>query len=406
MSANRNMMATATAIVFFDAVGAGIVAPFIPFLALDLGAQPVMAAQLVAVYSLAGLIFATPIGAFSDRWGRRRVVVATLTLSAAAYLGMLVATSLLTLFVLRAAEGALTGRSSALQALVTDNATAHGHAARLGTLTSVVAIGSASSPIFAAGVAFLTPDPGLQYRLVLGLSATICALNALAARLVLADGRPVQHPSAAPSAGRREIVVGTAGYLLLTILSSYGFGVLFSITALFGHARFQWGPLETAGVMLVAAAGIGVSRFALGPRLRRRFGFAGPAMAALAAMGVALGGAGLARSPALFLGSCGAFALAYGVIAVLTISEVSRTAPDHHRGFMLGVNNAASWLAMVVSASLSGLLFQFAGPAAPYAAGAAAMLLGLAAWVCGRAASRGAILTNDRLEGGADRIGG
>ena len=72
MTIRRASLGTLFLTVFLDLVGFGLIIPFLPSMARDLGASDFTAAALAACYSLMQFI-AVPIwGRISDRVGRRR----------------------------------------------------------------------------------------------------------------------------------------------------------------------------------------------------------------------------------------------------------------------------------------------------------------------------------------------
>lgn len=68
--------ATALALtMFIEAVGYGVVAPTLPFLARDAGAGEAQIGFLVGLYAAVGLIAGIPFGALANRYGRRTLVL-------------------------------------------------------------------------------------------------------------------------------------------------------------------------------------------------------------------------------------------------------------------------------------------------------------------------------------------
>jgi hypothetical protein len=76
----------------------------------------------------------------------------------------------------------------------------------------------------------------------------------------------------------------------------------------------------------------------------------------------------------------GHMALTQGLLAAL----VAATAPGDLRGTAFGVFNLASGVALLVASALAGALWDLAGPAATFAAGAVFGALALAAWLLAR----------------------
>src|SRR5574341_184297 len=75
--------------VFIDLIGFGIVLPLLPFYASVFSATPVQIGLLYSIYSLAQLIFSPIWGGFSDRVGRRPIMLLTTLADRAKGMGLI-----------------------------------------------------------------------------------------------------------------------------------------------------------------------------------------------------------------------------------------------------------------------------------------------------------------------------
>ena len=82
---------------FVDMVGLTMILPLLPFYATKLGASATWVGVLVSAFSVAQLVVAPLWGRFSDRYGRRPVILAGLLLTACAYVIFAFAGSVLVL---------------------------------------------------------------------------------------------------------------------------------------------------------------------------------------------------------------------------------------------------------------------------------------------------------------------
>ncbi len=108
--------------VFLDLLGFGIVLPLMPLYALDprFAASPAQIGWLMAIYSIMQFIFAPLWGRYSDRIGRRPVLIIGLFGSCLSYLVYGLAGSLTMLFVGRAVAGIMGANISVAQAAMAD----------------------------------------------------------------------------------------------------------------------------------------------------------------------------------------------------------------------------------------------------------------------------------------------
>lgn len=93
------------AAMFLEAVGYGIAAPTLPFIALELGANEFETGLVFGLYALVGVVLVIPLGLLADRFGRRILIYIGLGALAIGSLGFAQATSLSMLYVTRLVQG-------------------------------------------------------------------------------------------------------------------------------------------------------------------------------------------------------------------------------------------------------------------------------------------------------------
>src|ERR1700694_4411645 len=106
--------------IFVNLVGFGIIIPLLPFYAETFGASPLSIGLLFAVFSLCQLVASPVLGDWSDRYGRRPVLILSLAGTVVSFVMMAVATSLTILFVARIVDGLSGGNISTARAYVAD----------------------------------------------------------------------------------------------------------------------------------------------------------------------------------------------------------------------------------------------------------------------------------------------
>lgn len=132
--------------VVLDLVGFGIVIPLLPFYAEEHGATPVQVTLLMAVYSLAQFLCAPLWGQWSDRVGRRPVMLASIACTALALAAFAASTTLWMLFLCRALHGAMTANVSTAQACMADLTSREDRAAGMGLVGAAFGLGFTVGP--------------------------------------------------------------------------------------------------------------------------------------------------------------------------------------------------------------------------------------------------------------------
>lgn len=142
----KGALATVFLVVLIDLIGFGIVLPLLPFYASQFHASPIAIGLLYSVYSFAQLIFSPIWGSFSDRIGRRPIMLMSTLGASFAYLLFAFSNSLWVLFLSRLLAGVMGGNISTAQAYVADVTTHEERAKGMGLIGAAFGIGFVLGP--------------------------------------------------------------------------------------------------------------------------------------------------------------------------------------------------------------------------------------------------------------------
>lgn len=148
----QKALATVFAVVLVDLLGFGLVLPLLPFYAGKFEASPVEIGLLYSVYSLAQLIFSPLWGSWSDKVGRRPVMLISTFGGIIAYIWFGLAGSLAALFLSRLMAGIMGGNLGAAQAYIADITTPEKRASGMALIGAAFGIGFVMGPAIAAGL--------------------------------------------------------------------------------------------------------------------------------------------------------------------------------------------------------------------------------------------------------------
>ncbi|RME25196.1 MAG: MFS transporter [Deltaproteobacteria bacterium] len=384
--------------VFLDLLGFGLVIPLLTFYAEDFGATPVQVTLLMAVYSLAQLVFAPLWGSMSDRIGRRPVLLVSIAASAVFLAGFAAAPSLLLLFVFRTLHGACAANVSTAQAAVADLTTPEKRAAGMGLIGASFGIGFTLGPWMGGELA------RYGYAVPIWVAAGLSAVNFLLALVLLPETRKPGQQSerhVRTLDPRRFIevarhpVVGLC--VVLTFVMTVAFALMESSFTLFAeHVRHLDAPtvgryFGVAGLVMVFVQG------GLIGRLVKRFGEVPLVPVGLGLLAVGLALLPFAPPPVLMVSVFVIIAIGQGISTPSLQALISKgTSPDE-QGFVMGTNQSMSALGRVIGPAMSGVIFQHLGPPMPFLLAAGllflALLLSIPAlrrWRAGRAAAAAA----------------
>ena len=157
---SRSALTSLFILVFLDNLGYAIVVPYLYFFVQSLGGSALLYGVLLASYSLMSFIFTPLVARLSDRYGRRKILLAALAVSSFSYFVFGTAHALWLLFVGRMLSGTTAATVPVAQAYVADITTPNQRLRYLGLLGAAAgiafilgpAIGGVLSSLFSYGV--------------------------------------------------------------------------------------------------------------------------------------------------------------------------------------------------------------------------------------------------------------
>jgi len=218
--------------VFLDLLGFGLVIPFLPGLARDLGAGDFVATLPGAAYSLMQFLFIPVWGRLSDRVGRRPVLLWSIAASAVGMAMLGLGNSLAWLFVARLWSGVATANIAVAQAYIADVTTPETRARGMGLIGMAFGLGFIFGPAV-GGALSRYPVPGLAQvgALPALVAAGLSTLNLLLALRTLPESLP---PAARGRRVRRAVPLDLVAFRA-AVQKNWDPG----LTVQDGHGTFQ-----------------------------------------------------------------------------------------------------------------------------------------------------------------------
>lgn len=359
-------LAIVAATVVVDLIGFGIVLPVLPLWAERFGASPVEIGLLTAVYSFVQFLVAPLWGRASDRWGRRPIILISLAGSAVAALIVGLAGTLLVLFLARILHGAAGASYVAAQAYVADVTTPSERARGMGIIGAAFGVGFVLGPAIGA-LAATVGGASTPFFVASGLAA----LNLVVAWFRLPESRRPGAPSARHARfaflGRALTSRALAPLVLISFVGTFAFVAMESTFALFGEARFDYGPAEVALLFAYIGLAAAASQGALVGRLVARFGEYGVMVTGLAGTAVGMAVMAVAEGLPVLLVGLAIVGLASGLVFATITALVSLAASEEDQGGALGVLASSGSLARIAGPLVATALFQEVGIASPLA---------------------------------------
>ncbi|HVC20097.1 MAG TPA: MFS transporter [Vicinamibacterales bacterium] len=319
--------------VFVNLIGFGIIIPLLPFYAQTFGASPLAVGLLFAAYSLSQLIAAPALGDFSDRWGRRPILIFSLLGTVVSFVMLALAQSLWLLFLARVVDGLSGGNISTARAYIADITEAEDRAKAYGLIGAAFGLGFILGPALGGLFARISYTAPIWVAAGLTLVATGLAWFWLPETVHKGKAGGLSPFRVLPEALKRP---GLRLLLGADFLYWFSFAVYQTTFALFGAMRFHFDASMT-GYLLAGfgAIGVVVQVGLVGPVVKR-FGERWTLIAGLVCGALGLASAAWAPSTLAFAFTLIPAAVGVGLCNPSLSSLLSRAAHAEEQGRVQG----------------------------------------------------------------------
>lgn len=381
--------------LLLDTLGFGLIIPVAPRLVQQLeGWTEQQAAPYVgllsATYAVMQFLFAPVLGALSDHFGRRPVILVSLFGSGLDYFAMALAPTLWVLFITRAINGLSGASFSVANAYIADVTSPSKRAAAFGMVGAAFGVGFMLGPLLGGVLG------SVDLRLPFVAAGAVTMLNWLYGYFVLPESlsaenrtrlsaRRMNPVAVFAGLGRYPLVAGLAGAFFFSHVAQFG---LHATWVLYTGLRFGWSAFDVGFSLFMVGACAAVVQAGLAGRI---IGAIGEGRALLIGMGIAAAafvGYGTATEGWMILviiavGSLG------GIAQPAAQSMITRTVGPSEQGRTQGALAGLQNIANIAGPIIGTTVFAYftsahaplALPGASFLVGAGLLALGLAtAW--------------------------
>ncbi len=355
-------------------MGAGILVPVIPFVVQPFRTDALTVGLLALAFSAAQFLASPFLGVWSDRKGRRPVLLLCLLGTGAGYFLFGAAGSLTLLFFARLMAGFAGGSITTAQAYIADVSEPRDRAKNFGLIGAAFGLGFILGPAMGGALSKVSLSAPAY------ASGCLSLLTFTVACFLLKESLPPETRNAG-NLGWHDVnpfvqirgALGRTGFreLMLAVFAlNFGMAGLQTNFAVFTHARFGLDAAHNA--ILFAYLGV-VASLTQGVLLRKLAARAGEArLAIFGAVAFGVGFAVLAASWAVWMLylSVTFTALGYGLAGPALTGLVSRRAQASEQGVLLGTAQSVASLTRVIGPVWAGAVFDHLGSGAPYWTGA------------------------------------
>lgn len=342
--------------VMLDAAGMGLIMPVLPELLRGFsGGGTISDAAVIGgwlAFSYAGMQFlcAPALGALSDRFGRRPVLLLSMAAMAADYAVMAVTGSLVALFAARAMSGAAGATMSAARSWIADGSPPADRARRFGRMGAAMGLGFALGPALGGFLGELGPRAPFWAAAALAAGNLALGYVALPESLAPEKRRAFAWRGADPfrALRRAALLPGLGALLLVAFLYDVGVHAYPAVWSFVSIEAWDWSPAQIGlSLTVYGVLSGGAQAFLVAPAIRI-FGERRAVLIAFAADALGAIGVGLATDGWMvyvLMPLMGASAIAHPALH----SMISARAPDGRQGEIQGVLASLMGVAAVVS---------------------------------------------------------
>ncbi len=341
-------------VVLIDMLAVGIIVPVLPALVGQFTTDPSQQAWWYGVvagaYAVSQFMASPLLGALSDRYGRRPVLLLGFCGVALNFFTTAMASALWMLVASRIVGGAMQANAAVANAYVADITAPQDRAKRFGMLGAMFGIGFILGPVLGGVLG------GIDLRWPFFVSGVLALANLVYGYFVLPESLPAQRrrkvewSRANPLSSLRQLAALKGVGALVGVLAFAGLAQfsLYTVWVLYGSFRFGWGPTENGWSLFAVGVVSAVVQGALLGRLLKRFTPQRLAVAGLVSSVLAFTAWGLATEPWMMYAVIFANVLGSAVAASLQ-GLVSSAADEKTQGQTMGAVSSLNSLMAVVA---------------------------------------------------------
>lgn len=365
--------------IFIDITGFGLVIPLLPFWAEHLGASPIGVGLILTMYALAQFFFTPLLGALSDHYGRKPVLLLSLGIEVISFALSALANSLPLLLFARLIGGIGASNMGSAQAVVSDVTPPEKRAAGMGAIGAAIGLGFVVGP--ALGGVFSPHGEVTPFWVAMGLAL----LNILLVFFLLPETRKRQNAEKTAHAGISILVSGwgkamrnspVVSLVLVNLFYTLAFTGMETVFPLLTQKFFGWKSLQNGYVFMYVGILIVLMQGGMVRLLVKRYGERNLMIFGLVFLGLGLLMFIWSSNLAVVLVAVGILSIGDGAVTPTSTAVLSLIAPADEQGELLGFSQGIGGLGRTIGPLLAGALYAL-GPSVPFLAGGGFALLAI-----------------------------
>lgn len=365
---NKNLLVIAI-IAVVNALGYGIIIPILYSYSMKYGLTDFQNGLLFASFSVCQFISTPFIGRYSDKFGRKPLLLFSLFGTIVSFILMAFAPNAIFLFVARMLDGLSAGNIPVASAVIADTTDPKDRAKGFGIIGAAFGFGFIAGP----AISGLTYGYGAHWPFL--IAASITGLAMVLTWFLLPETNPhigkiIEGKIFDFNKLVKYVVDKYVGKtLIISLLYALAFGLFVFAFQPFSVKTLKLSPQEISAIYIIFGIVGVVSQMIVIPRLTQFKDEKQSMTIGLALMAIAFFTMFLTKSAAIFIAISIVLALGNSIIGPMLQAVLSKEAPAHEQGAIQGVNASYNSIGFAVGPILGGL-FAMLSIQAPFVAGA------------------------------------
>ncbi|MBE7486460.1 MAG: MFS transporter [Polyangiaceae bacterium] len=345
--------------VLIDMLSIGLIVPVLPLLVGEFtqskADQSFWYGAVAFAFGIANFFASPVLGALSDSYGRRPVMLLGFFALGLTFFGTALATELWMLILARLVGGAMQANVSVANAYVADITPAEERARRFGMLGAMFGIGFVLGPVLGGLLGALRLDLPFFVAGSLALANLVYGYFVVPESLPPSERRAFSWSRATPLASLRSLarLRGVGGLVAVIACTGLAQFTTYTTWVLYSSFKFGWGPRENGWALAAFGVSSGVAQGLFLGRLLRRWSPRQLAVAGLASSSVAYAAFG-AVTQGWMMFVVIALNLLGTTVAANIQSIISGAASAQNQGQTLGAVSSLNSLMAVLAPTLAG----------------------------------------------------
>lgn len=359
MRKNRNLLIIAL-IALVNALGYGIIIPILYSYSVKFGLSDFQNGLLFALFSICQFLSTPLIGRMSDKFGRKPLLVISLTGTAISFFMAAFAPSALFLFLARALDGLTAGNIPVASAVISDTTAIKDRAKGFGIIGASFGFGFIFGPaISAVTVGFGESIPFIIAGVIASVSVVLTALLLPETNKHLGEvkkGKLFDFPKLAHALIDQNV----GPTLLITLFTSFAFGMLIYAFQPYSIKALHLGAMGISALFtLFGIIGL-ISQIFVLPKATKILGDKKTLQIAIIGLSISFLGIYLVRNLPAFIFFAVLMSASNSFINPLLQTILSKETEDKSQGSMMGINASYMSIGTIFGPIVGGVIATYA----------------------------------------------